>query len=187
MKHLLPWFEEVAEQKVNIEKSEFTFSPNLDKYMIAIFSILLEMPPVQKHSKYLGLPMLVGNRRLEVIRCLEDKMGKKVQDWKCKLLSWAEREVLIKSCLQAIPVYTMGCYKFPKSFRDNMSALAIKFWWSGDCSQKVVHCPTNQQAFQIEVFQEYKLPRLFPAAEKLLCMGEYCSHNENFQIWTRIS
>lgn len=53
----LRWYEEVAGQKVNIEKSEFTFSPNIDKNMVAIFLTSLEMNPVKTHSKYLGLPI----------------------------------------------------------------------------------------------------------------------------------
>ena len=51
------------------------------------------------------------------------------------MLSQAGREVLLKSVIQAIPTYTMGCFKFPIGLYHEIEALIKKFWWGqrGDC------------------------------------------------------
>lgn len=40
---LVYWYEKVAGQKVNVDKSEFTYSPNLDNYMVTLFANSLGM------------------------------------------------------------------------------------------------------------------------------------------------
>lgn len=90
------------------------------------------------HSKYLGLPMVVGSNCMETYKGFKEKMNRKVYDWKYKMLSWTGKKVLIKSCLQSIPLYAMGCLKFPKSTNKRMAGLALQFWWNGDITTKAI-------------------------------------------------
>ena len=57
------------------------------------------------------------------------KLAKKLAGWKEKLLSKAGKEVLIKAVAQAIPTYTMSCFKIPDSLCDEMTNLISNFWW----------------------------------------------------------
>ena len=52
-----------------------------------------------------------------------------MQGWKECLLSQRGREVLIKVFLQAMPTYTMACFKLPKSLCKDIESLIRKFWW----------------------------------------------------------
>lgn len=79
---------------INIEKSGFTYSPNLDCHMIAIFKNLLGMSSVKQYSKYLGMPFVVGGNQMETFKGFEEKMSRRVQDWKNKLLSWTGMKYL---------------------------------------------------------------------------------------------
>lgn len=54
-------------------------------------------------------------------------------------LSRAGKEALIKSCLQAYPVYAMRCFRFPKTPCDELSAQAIRFWWASRNKSRGVH------------------------------------------------
>ena len=45
-----------------------------------------------------------------------------------KLLSQAGREVLLKVVIQAIPTYTMGCFKLPIGLCNEIEVLIKKFW-----------------------------------------------------------
>ncbi|KAL9672492.1 hypothetical protein QQ045_028743 [Rhodiola kirilowii] len=46
---------------------------------------------VANHSKYLGLPLIVGQKKIDSFRCIIDKVWRKINDWKSKLLSAAGR------------------------------------------------------------------------------------------------
>lgn len=83
--------------------------------------------------------MIIGNNRMEIFRNLEDKIDRRIQDWKCKMLSWAGREVLIKTCLESIPLYSMSCFKLPKTLCNQMSGSSLNFWWQGDNSARAIH------------------------------------------------
>ena len=51
----------------------------------------------------------------------------KLQSWEGKLLSQAGKEVLIKSVIQALPTYTMGCFKIPLGLCHDIESLIKKF------------------------------------------------------------
>ena len=54
---------------------------------------------------------------------MKAKLATKLAGWKEKLLSKAGKEVLIKVVAQAIPTYTMSCFKIPDSLCDEMTSL----------------------------------------------------------------
>lgn len=83
--------------------------------------------------------MVIGNNRKEILKGLEEKMSKRVDNWIKKRLSWAGKEVLIKSCLQSILLYNMGCFKFPRTLCNNMCGLVLNFWWNGDNKDISIH------------------------------------------------
>lgn len=70
-------YEIYAGQKINYSKSEISGSSNLDEVMIRFCGDFLNTKVVQKHSKYLGLPLVVGQNKVEVFRDIEDKVQKK--------------------------------------------------------------------------------------------------------------
>ena len=60
-----------------------------------------------RHSKYLGLPSMIGKSKNEVFVEIKERVGRKFAGWKEKLLSIGGREILIKAVAQAILMYTM--------------------------------------------------------------------------------
>lgn len=64
-------------------------------------------------------------------------LGKKLQGWKGRLLSGAEKEILIKVVAQAIFLYTMSCYLFPKYICDELNRMVAQFWWSRQEEKKI--------------------------------------------------
>ena len=66
-------------------------------------------------EKYLGLPITSGKSKVNTFKELQEKITKRVMGWKEKFISKARREILIKIVAQAIPTYSMGLFKIPKS------------------------------------------------------------------------
>ena len=52
---------------------------------------------VDRHKKYLGLPAVIGRSNKLVFHSIEERICKKLNGWKEKLLSEAGKEILIKS------------------------------------------------------------------------------------------
>ena len=74
---------------------------------------MLGVTVVQQYEKYQGLPSLVGRNKTKSFTHIKQQIWKKLQGWESKLLSQAGREILIKAVAQALPTYTMSCFKLP--------------------------------------------------------------------------
>ena len=56
---------------------------------------LLGVPAIQQYEKYLGLPALVGRAKKQSFVYIRERVWRKLQGWKEKLLSQAGREVFM--------------------------------------------------------------------------------------------
>ena len=85
------------------------------------------------------MPALVGQAKKRSFIYIKGRVWKKLQGWKEKLLSVTSREVLIKAVIQAIPTYTMSCFKLQKGLIKELEVLIRKFWWGYTDDSKKVH------------------------------------------------
>ncbi|CAM8905567.1 unnamed protein product [Rhodiola kirilowii] len=137
VKSILQQYEAVAGQRVNLSKSEVVCSTNVVEDFRAQITGGMGMKLVEAHTAYLGLPIIFSNQKTSLFRSLEERIQRKIGDWKHKLLSSAGREVLIKSVLQAIPNYAMSCFKLPVTLCRKMVKDFLRFWWLRDKSRGV--------------------------------------------------
>ena len=89
----------------------------------------LGLKEVEKFESYLGLPTLLGRSKYQTFSFLKERVWKKIQGWKGKLLSKARKEVLIKDLAQSIPTYTMGVFQFPLKLCNELNIMCARFWW----------------------------------------------------------
>src|SRR3954470_6431779 len=80
-------------------------------------------------SKYLGLPTPEGKMKDGQFQPIMDKFGKRWNDWSEKYMSFAAKEVHVKSVVQALPTYTMGVFQLSKGFCDKYEKMIRSFWW----------------------------------------------------------
>ncbi|KAK7275182.1 hypothetical protein RIF29_16291 [Crotalaria pallida] len=136
---ILHSYETASGQRVNYDKSELSFSRNVPSSRINEVEDLTKIKAVERHTKYLGLPTLIGRSKSYIFDFVKDRVWKKLKGWKEKSLSRAGREVHIKSVAQAIPTYVMGCFALPRSLCKRIDAMIAKFYWGGDTEAKSMH------------------------------------------------
>lgn len=57
-----------------------------------------------------------------------------------KLLSSAGKDVLIKSNVQAILVYSMAFFRLPRAICEHVNYIIRKFWWGSKKGERKAHC-----------------------------------------------
>ena len=100
---------------------------------------LLGVKEVERFESYLGLPTLVGRAKYQTFSFLKDRVWKKIQGWKGKLLSRAGKEILIKAVAQSIPTYTMGVFQLPMKLCEELNAMCARFWWGQIDNERKIH------------------------------------------------
>ncbi|XP_048489793.1 uncharacterized mitochondrial protein AtMg00310-like [Beta vulgaris subsp. vulgaris] len=100
---------------------------------------ILNMRQVEKHEKYLGILSISGRSKKAVFDSLLDRIWKKLQGWKEKLLSRAGKEILLKKVIQAISTYLMGVYKIPHSVIQKIHSAMTRFWWGSSDVHRKTH------------------------------------------------
>ena len=136
---ILRVYEEASGQKINRSKTPLFFSNSILEDVKHGIKVALGVPEIMQYEKYLGLPSLVGKRKKESFNYIKEKVWRKLQGWEAKLLSQAGREVLLKAVIQAIPTYTMGCFKLPVGLCNEIETLIKKFWWGQRGDRRKIH------------------------------------------------
>ena len=76
---------------------------------------------------------------MSTFREIQKRVTKRVMGWKEKHISKAGREVLIKTVAQAIPIYSMSMFKFPKKICDDINSALAKYWWGQTRNEREIH------------------------------------------------
>lgn len=115
------------------------FHPNTRNSLKDEIKSILGMAEMEGDAKYLGLSLFWGKSKKESLGYISDRIIKKVQGWGNKELNHAGKDVLIKSVLQPIPMYTFMCFKVPKSFCSRLDTTISQFWWGKIDSGSKIH------------------------------------------------
>lgn len=89
----------------------------------------MQVHQVSVSEKYLGMPSDVGRAKSGAFKYLKDRLWNRVQGWMEQTLSAGGKEVLIKAVAQAVPTYSMSCFKLPRGLCLHLESLMRKFWW----------------------------------------------------------
>ena len=94
--------------------------------------------PLEDGIKYLGFRIKPNCYKKEDWNWLLEKMESRINNWCNRWLSRAGRLVLIKSLLEAIPVYWMALAWIPKSILIKSRRICSTFLWAREKDQKVL-------------------------------------------------
>lgn len=82
VKRIQDLYEKALGQVVNLHKSEIAFSVGVDTNRAEFLVSRLGARRVHKHGIYRGMPCTIGRSKKEVFQLLEDRIRKKLKDWK---------------------------------------------------------------------------------------------------------
>ena len=124
---ILDTYAKCSGQQINKSKTTIFFSKCTTEEIRNHIKIALGVSEIKQYQQYLGLPSLVGKNKKANFNYIKERVWNKIQGWKEKLLSQARREILIKAVVQAIPTYTMSCFKLPVGLCKRLKALLESF------------------------------------------------------------
>ena len=129
LQRILKVYEDALGQQLNRAKTSLFFSRNTPSAIQEEIKQRFGTQVIKQHEKYLGLPSLVEKNKKNTFNEIKEKLRKKLVGWKEKMLSKAGKEILIKAVAQAIPTYTMSCFKLPNVLCDELTSRIRNFWW----------------------------------------------------------
>ncbi|KAL9675115.1 hypothetical protein QQ045_003316 [Rhodiola kirilowii] len=139
LKRVLELYEEISGQKINLAKSEICFSRNVSFDLKERICQELGVRQVESFSRYLGLLVAFSHNKTEIFKFIVERIWQKVQGWKEHTLSMAGKEILIKSVLQAVPLYAMMCFKLSESLCKRIVGIIGRYWWSKKGEGRSIH------------------------------------------------
>jgi hypothetical protein len=116
-------------QQINVDKSSIHFAKGVATSIREEIKDLLDVQNEALSERYLGTPTHVGNSINEYFKYLKDRVWKRVQGWMEQTLLARGKEVLIKADAQAIPTYSMSCFKLPRGLCKHIDGVLDNFWW----------------------------------------------------------
>jgi hypothetical protein len=126
-------------QLVNRAKSAVFFSANCTNEMKSQVHAHSGISSEALVEKYLGLPTALGRSTDSQFEHIVAKIKKLVKGWCPKTMSSGAREVLVKAVCQAIPTYSMSCFRLSKSLCKKIRSCIARFWWEGDDNKRKIH------------------------------------------------
>ena len=84
---ILAIYERGSGQKINRDKTNILFSSNTTLDMKNRIQTILGVPTIRQYEKYIGLPALVQRAKKQSLIYIKERVWKKLQGWKEKLLS----------------------------------------------------------------------------------------------------
>ena len=84
---ILAIYERGSGQKINRDKTNIFFSSNTSPDMKDRIQAILGVPAICRYEQYLGLQALMGRAKKQSFIYIKERVCKKLQGWKEKLLS----------------------------------------------------------------------------------------------------
>ncbi|XP_027150120.1 uncharacterized protein LOC113750327 [Coffea eugenioides] len=136
---ILKRYEQALGQMINLDKSSAFFNKNVNQETREEVCSKLEGIQQVSQGKYLGLPMVITKTKKQMFGFIKDNIEHRMQSWKSKLLSSAEKEILIKAVSMAMLTYTMSCFKLPCRLCKDICSLLSKFCWGEQDNKNKIH------------------------------------------------
>eukprot|EP00253_Pinus_taeda_P003053 PITA_03053 len=134
-KALLNDFSKASGTNVNCHKSQLFFFHTPPSVKTTVTRIL-GFPSTSLPSKYLGAPLVASTIKHSTWQSLFEKLKSRLNLWTHRTLNLVSRVVLIKSVLQAMPLYMFSSLAAPKWVLKQIRNLQRSFLWGSTTTNR---------------------------------------------------
>ncbi|KAA0045138.1 LINE-1 retrotransposable element ORF2 protein [Cucumis melo var. makuwa] len=181
----LSLFERASGLKINLLKSALVpvnVSVNRAKECASFWGISCHSLPLS----YLGVP-LGGNPKSNLFwRNVEDKIQKKLNNWKYAQISKSGRLTLIKSTLSSLPIYQLSVFQAPSLTCKNIEKSWRKFLWKGNNGSEGSHLINWTKVSKSKEEGRLGISRLHVTNKALLTKWLWRYLSEPNALWRRL-
>ena len=135
---ILQRYQRASGQKVNLDKLEMIFSPNISMDLKLRIHANLLIKISDSIKKYLDMPTQFGMSKEHDFSFILDRIWSKVKGWKEKCLSFEGRGVLIRAVAQG--EMSLFC--------DKIKRAVCSFWWGGTDLKRKIHRTRKENLFK---------------------------------------
>ncbi|RVW23310.1 putative ribonuclease H protein [Vitis vinifera] len=134
---VLAWFEAASGLRINLDKS--VLIPVGEVEDIEELAVELGCKIGMLPTVYLGLPLGAHHKAVSIWDGVEERMRKRLAQWKRQYISKGGRITLIKCTMASLPIYTMSLFRMPKSVVKRLEKIQRDFLWGGGSLERKVH------------------------------------------------
>ncbi|XP_074318065.1 uncharacterized protein LOC141654850 [Silene latifolia] len=183
---ILRQYESASGQLVNLDKTTVSFSKGVPRTKRSNLANRLGIVEVEEQERYLGLPTVVGRSKKVLTNILRDKLSKRLEGWRGKILSRAGKEVLLKAVANSLPTYVMSIFKIPVNFCEELRSMMSRFWWGHEEGKRGISWVAWKKLCQPKGmggmgFRDFKLFNL-----ALLSKQAWRLTTETDSLWARV-
>eukprot|EP00253_Pinus_taeda_P012058 PITA_12058 len=110
---------------------------SIQESQLALQAFPYNVHPLDRRLKYLGFNLKPICHRISDWVWLVAKLEKRLTGWSFRFLSRAGRLVLIKSVLEAIPVFWMALAWIPRNILGRLKQLCNRYLWNGNQDKRL--------------------------------------------------
>lgn len=114
-------------QRINPAKSSIYFSKGCPENIRDEAKNDLNVHIGTLNEKYLGMPSDIGTSNISAFKYLKDVLWGKVKGWIEKIISTATKEISLRLVAQAVPFFSMSCFKLPRVLYEHLNKLIRQF------------------------------------------------------------
>ncbi|XP_060190555.1 uncharacterized protein LOC132619775 [Lycium barbarum] len=123
-------YEKVSGQLVNLIKSAFYVNHKVYQTMVRRIMGITKIRKGSFPFTCLSCPLYYGRNKIAYYDDIIKKIGKRIQSWHGKMLSYGGRVVLISNVLQSMPLHILSTMSPPIGVIRHIRRLLARFFWN---------------------------------------------------------